>query len=58
MLLTKKPPCYRIHKQTGQAVITLDGRDHYLGTHGSATSGEHYARVKRDDGSSCLSHWA
>ncbi len=58
MLLTKKPPCYRIHNQTGQAVITLHGRDHDLETRGFETSGEQYVRVKLDDGSICLGDWA
>lgn len=29
-------PSYRLHKASGQAVVTLDGRDHYLGVHDSA----------------------
>ena len=24
-------PSYRLHKPSGQAVVTLNGRDHYLG---------------------------
>jgi hypothetical protein len=31
-------PTYRLHKPTGQAVVTLDGRDHYLGQHGAPAS--------------------
>lgn len=38
-------PSYRRHKPTGQAVVTLNGRDHYLGKYGSATSREKYARL-------------
>ena len=26
-----RTPSYRLHKPSGQAVVTLDGRDHYLG---------------------------
>jgi hypothetical protein len=38
-------PKYRRHKGTGQAVVTLDGRDFYLGKFGSATSRKEYRRV-------------
>src|SRR5262245_59011927 len=38
-------PSYRRHKPTGQAVVTLLGRDHYLGKFGSAASREKYARL-------------
>ncbi len=38
-------PKYRRHKPTGQAVVTLGGRDHYLGRHGTAASREKYARL-------------
>ena len=30
-----KTPSLRHHKPTSQAVVTLDGRDFYLGKHGS-----------------------
>jgi len=42
--LTRTPPKYRLHKASGQAVVTLDGRDHYLGPHGSKES-----RIKCDE---------
>ncbi len=38
-------PTYRLHKATGQAVVTIDGRDHYLGDHGSAASREAFDRL-------------
>jgi hypothetical protein len=43
-------PTYRLHKQSGQAVVTLsDGlggrRDVLLGKHGTAASRAEYARV-------------
>jgi integrase len=38
-------PAYRHHKASGQAIVTLDGRDFYLGPHGSATSKAEYARL-------------
>jgi integrase len=38
-------PTYRLYKRTGQAVVTLDGRDHYLGPHGSPESHEAYQRL-------------
>jgi len=30
---TIKPPSYRRHRPSGQAVVTLNGQDHYLGTY-------------------------
>jgi site-specific recombinase XerD len=38
-------PSYRLHKATGQAVVTLNGRDHYLGRHGSQGSRDAYDRL-------------
>jgi integrase len=38
-------PAYRRHKQSGQAVVTLNGKDVLLGTFGTAASKEAYARV-------------
>src|SRR5208283_4891335 len=38
-------PHYRLHKATGQAVVTLNGKDHYLGKHGSTASKEAYERL-------------
>jgi len=32
-------PSYRLHKPWGRAVITLGGRDIYLGPHGTPESG-------------------
>ncbi|HSI34583.1 MAG: tyrosine-type recombinase/integrase [Phycisphaerae bacterium] len=42
--LTRSLPKYRHHKASGQAVVTLDGRDHYLGAHESETSRLEYDR--------------
>ena len=36
---------YRLHKPTGQAVVTIDGRDFYLGKHGSVASHAEYDRL-------------
>jgi integrase len=41
----RRVPKYRRHKPTGQAVVTLSGKDHYLGTFGTAQSQERYARL-------------
>jgi integrase len=41
----RKIPSYRLHKPTGQAVVRLDGRDHYLGRHGTEASHEAYRRT-------------
>ena len=36
--MSTKPSSYRLHKPTGQAVVRIDGRDHYLGKHGTEVS--------------------
>ncbi len=41
-------PQYRLHKKSGSAVVTLGGRDFYLGTHGSAASRRKYDRLIAD----------
>ena len=38
-------PAYCLHKGTGQAVVKIDGRDHYLGPHGSSESRAAYERL-------------
>ena len=38
-------PKYRLHKATGQAIVTLDGQDCYLGPHGSCPSRREYERL-------------
>lgn len=43
--LTKKLPSYRLHKVSGHAVVTIAGRDHYLGPHGSPESIDAYKRL-------------
>jgi integrase len=43
--LTKKLPSYRRHKPSGQAIVTLDGRDIYLGPHGTRASRAEYDRL-------------
>lgn len=43
--LTESLPRYRKHKASGQAVVTLNGRDHYLGPHGSRVSRTQYDRL-------------
>ena len=40
-----KNPTYRLHKATGQAVVTLGGRDIYLGRHGTPESQAEYDRI-------------
>ena len=39
------PPSYRLHKPTGHAVVTLNGRDFYPGRHGSPASWAEYDRL-------------
>ncbi len=43
--LSAPVPKYRKHKASGQAVVTLAGRDHYLGPHGSKISKLEYDRL-------------
>lgn len=43
--LARSVPSYRRHKQSGQAIVTLAGRDHLLGPYGSPASQEKYNRV-------------
>lgn len=38
-------PKYRKHKASGQAIVTLCGRDFYLGLHGSTSSRREYDRL-------------
>lgn len=41
----KKTPSYRYHKARDCAVVTIGGRDHYLGTYDSPESWEQYHRL-------------
>ena len=43
--LNKHLPSYCKHKASGQAVVTLSGRDYYLGPHGTAASKAAYERL-------------
>ena len=40
-----KVPSYRLHKSSGQGVVTLCGKDIYLGKHGSKSSERRYREV-------------
>ena len=40
-----RTPSYRKHKGSGQAVVTLDGREVYLGKHGTPASKAEYDRL-------------
>jgi hypothetical protein len=40
-----RTPSYRLHKPSGQAVVTLGGRDFYLGRHGTSGSRAEYDRL-------------
>ena len=42
---SRRIPKYCLHKGTEQAVVTLDGRDYYLGRHETAQSRERYDRL-------------
>jgi hypothetical protein len=43
--MPQRIPSYRLHRPSGQAVVTLSGRDYYLGKHGSESSKTEYARL-------------
>lgn len=43
--MSARTPSYRLHKASGQAVVTLNGRDVYLGRHGTQASEEAYDRA-------------
>ena len=43
--MPKRTPSLRLHKPSGRAVVTLDGKDHYLGKFDSAESRENYHRL-------------
>ncbi len=38
-------PAYRKHRGSGQAIVTLNGKDFYLGPHGSKVSKGEYDRL-------------
>ncbi len=42
---SKTPPRYRRHRRSGQAVVSFDGRDVYLGPHDSPESVEKYDQL-------------
>ena len=48
--LRHKPPSYSLHKASGQAVVKVNGRCHYLGKYRSAKSRQAYREL--------LSKWA
>ena len=41
----KKVPSYCRHKASGQAVVRINGGDHYLGIYGTPESHERYRRI-------------
>lgn len=43
--LTNAVPKYRKHRASGQAIVTITGRDHYLGPHGTKASKAEYDRL-------------
>ncbi len=45
MLRKSKVPSYCLHKASGQAVVRINGRDHYLGLYGTDESYAEYSRL-------------
>lgn len=43
--LNGRIPRYRLHRRSGQAIVTLDGTDNYLGPHGTEASKAEYDRL-------------
>ena len=43
--LVNAVPRYRKHRRSGQAVVTIRGRDHYLGPYGTKASRLEYDRL-------------
>ncbi len=43
--LVNETPKYRKHRASGQAIVTIAGKDHYLGPHGSKASRIEYDRL-------------
>jgi hypothetical protein len=43
--LSSSLPKYRKHRASGRAVVTINGRDFYLGPHGTQVSHREYDRV-------------
>ncbi len=41
----RRIPSYRLHKPSGQAVVRINGRDIYLGVHGTEASRQEYDRI-------------
>ncbi len=41
----RKIPAYSLHKASGQAVVRIQGRDHYLGVFGSPESHSRYSAL-------------
>lgn len=50
----KAVPAYCHHRATGQAVVRIDGHDHYLGSHNSPESRQRYAALIAGMGSGDL----
>jgi hypothetical protein len=55
--LTKSLSKYRKHKASGQAIVTLDGKDFYLGPYNSSRSHREYDRLAWMLSVECLLHW-
>src|SRR5205823_4667084 len=43
--LTQSVPSYRLHRPSGQAIVLLDGKMHYLGAWDSPASKDEYERL-------------
>ena len=55
---TPKVPSCRLHKPSGQAVVTLSGTDHYLGEYNTAESRDPYNELVKRVNGHCLTQFA
>jgi hypothetical protein len=46
--LTTSVPKYRLHRASGQSIVSIGGQDHYLGLHNSSASKEKYNRLVQE----------
>ena len=53
-LLVHRVPKYGNHRATGQAIVTLDGKDFYVGPHGTKASRNEYDRLVDEFGLSVV----
>jgi hypothetical protein len=56
--LTSQLPAYCHHKQSGQAIVYVNGRQIVLGTYNSAASRQKYNAIVGESGSRTAGRWS